>query len=197
MNETLRTTPEKPADKNDEIIPVVDEHDMLIGYKRRGDITHEDIYRVVSLWVINSDGQILLAQRHKNKSHDPNKWGPAASGNVTQEDESYEAAGAKEGEEEIGLDILADDVQTELMAKQFVLDSASKWRFVSQLILARVSAKDFSLKKFTFQPEEVQALTWVDLDELIRDAAENPDKYVPTMAESLELLVQHLQKGGA
>jgi len=195
MSETTSNNPEKVTDKNWEVIPVVDENDRIIGYKRRGEIEHADIYRVVSLWVINSDGQVLLAQRHHDKSHDPLKWGPAVSGTITQEDESYESAGAKEGLEEIGLNILADDVVTELMEKDLQIGDEYKHQFISQPILVRVPANLFPLERFVAQEEEVEQLVWIDLEELLQDVAANPDKYVPSFPRSLAALIDFIRRG--
>jgi isopentenyldiphosphate isomerase len=83
-------------------IIIVNDQDQIIGYKERGTIAQEDIYRVSALWVTNSHGDILLAQRAFTKSHDPGKWGPAVAGTL-DEGETYERNIIKETEEEIGL----------------------------------------------------------------------------------------------
>ena len=56
------------------MIPIVDEHDMILGYKERSELEDSDIIRVVGLWVTDQDGRILLAQRHRDKKRDPLKW---------------------------------------------------------------------------------------------------------------------------
>ena len=48
-------------------IIIVDESDEVIGYKERGTLNPEDIYRVSALSVENSIGQVLLAQRKFTK----------------------------------------------------------------------------------------------------------------------------------
>ncbi len=85
-------------------IIVVDENDKEIGVKERSKITHDDIYRVSGLWLTNSKGEILLAQRSFNKprDNDPGKWGPAVAGTV-DEDETYKENIQKEIKEELGL----------------------------------------------------------------------------------------------
>jgi isopentenyldiphosphate isomerase len=81
---------------------IVNDQDEIIGYKERGTVQLEDIYRVSALWVTNSQGDILLAQRSFNKKHHPGGWGPAVAGTV-DEDESYEENIIKEATEEVGL----------------------------------------------------------------------------------------------
>ena len=46
---------------------IVDENDKKIGLKMRGDIKQKEIYRVSALWIENSKGDVLLAQRSFNK----------------------------------------------------------------------------------------------------------------------------------
>jgi isopentenyldiphosphate isomerase len=54
-----------------ELIPIVNLDDEIIGYKERSEITLQDIYRVSALWIENSKGEILLAQRGFMKKHNP------------------------------------------------------------------------------------------------------------------------------
>ena len=54
-------------------IIIVDEEDNIIGAKERGTLNTKDIYRVSSLRIINSLGEILLAQRSFDKKNDPGK----------------------------------------------------------------------------------------------------------------------------
>ncbi|OGI75966.1 hypothetical protein A3C67_01195 [Candidatus Nomurabacteria bacterium RIFCSPHIGHO2_02_FULL_42_19] len=83
-------------------IPIVDKNDDVIEYRERNDQDANAIYRVSSLWIRNSKGEILLARRAFSKSHDPGKWGPAVAGTV-EEGETYESNIIKEAEEELGL----------------------------------------------------------------------------------------------
>lgn len=83
-------------------IVIVDEDNKVIGSKEREEVQPEDIYRVSGLWITNSRGDVLLAQRSFSKSHDPGKWGPAVAGTV-EEGESYEENVVKEAFEELGL----------------------------------------------------------------------------------------------
>lgn len=83
-------------------IPIVNESDEVIAYKERESIAVEDIYRVSALWVKNSKGESLLAQRAFTKKHSPGKWEPAVAGTV-EEGEDYDSNIIKEIEEELGL----------------------------------------------------------------------------------------------
>lgn len=76
-------------------IPVVNEQDEIIDYKDRSVLDPRDLCHVTGLWVTDSDGNILLAQRSFKKKHDPGIWGPAVSGTV-EEGETYESNIIKE-----------------------------------------------------------------------------------------------------
>jgi isopentenyldiphosphate isomerase len=54
---------------NDPVIILVDENDAIIGAKKRSLVSMAigDIYRITALWVTNSEGAILLAQRSFSK----------------------------------------------------------------------------------------------------------------------------------
>ena len=52
-------------------IIIVNGEDKIIGYKKRGTLDLSDIYRVSALWIQNSKGEILLAQRSFDKKTIP------------------------------------------------------------------------------------------------------------------------------
>ena len=85
-----------------EKIIIVDKNDKIIGYKIRGTLDKNGIYRVSALWITNSLGEILLARRSRKKDKHPLKWGPAVAGTV-EEGETYEQNIVKEAWEELGL----------------------------------------------------------------------------------------------
>jgi len=86
-----------------DLYQIVDDQDNLIGAKPRNEIDFKnDYYRISGLWLTNSKGQILIAQRLLTKDKDPGKWGPAAAGTL-EVGETYESNAYKEADEEIGL----------------------------------------------------------------------------------------------
>src|SRR5687768_11331136 len=97
-------------------IPVVDQQDKIIGFKERDEIDFQkDIFRTASLWITNSQGDVLLAQRKHNKKTDPGKWAEAVGGTV-EGDDSYEATVLREAYEELGL----QNVTPQLGPKQLI-----------------------------------------------------------------------------
>lgn len=58
--------------------------------------------KVAVLWIINDEGEILLAQRAHHKAQDPGVWSPAVTGKL-EAGESFDDALVRETEEEIAL----------------------------------------------------------------------------------------------
>ncbi len=157
---------EKP-EKNRQI---VDENDIVLGSKLQRFVDYsKDIYRVSSLWLTNSSGQILLAQRGIDKNHG-GLWGPAVNGTV-EGVETYLENIVKETEEEIGL----VGVEFEVGPKMY-FDIGGRRLFVQYyLAICDKIVDDFELE------DEVDSVKWVDPEWLARDVVDNPDNYVPSM----------------
>lgn len=90
---------------NREKIQLVDANDKIIGEKRREDLTNNDCWRIISLWITNSKGQVLLQQRAFDKKVLPGVWTAAVEGMVDYGD-SYDITAQREAEEEVGLNNL-------------------------------------------------------------------------------------------
>lgn len=157
-------------------IVIVDEKDNVIGYKDQYEVTQEDIYRVSSLWVTNSRGEILLAKRALNKSHDPGKWGPAVEGTV-DEGENYKANILKEAEEEIGL----KNIEPRLGPKERV---SGEHNFFDQFYILTA---DKPLNEFVIDRGEVDEIRWFSKEDLLKEIQDNPTGFLKTMKQWVEL----------
>lgn len=159
-------------------ILIVDENDNVIGSKDRGILEKDDIYRVSALWITNNDGKILLARRHRSKSHHPRKWGPAVAGTV-EEDETYEKNIIKEAKEELGLNLveftLGPKLKTENEYKHF-----TQWYFFTL---------DKDIKDFKIQEDEVEEVKWFSKEELKKQIEENAEEFLPTMKNYYDVFV--------
>lgn len=148
-------------------IIIVDKNDNVIGSKERGTVDgQKDICRLAGLWLANSKGEALLAQRKFSKKYNPGKWGPAVGGTV-EEDETYESNIYKEAKEEIGL----TDVQF-VKERKFFMATPNKTfcQFFSAVV-------DRPIENFNIQEEEVEAIKWINKDELIEEIKNNPDQF--------------------
>ena len=159
-----------------DIIPIVNENDEIIKYKNRLEIQSEDIYRISGLWVEDSEGQILLAQRSYGKKNNPGKFGPAVAGTV-EKDETYEMNIIKESLEEIGLDNLLP------VKKQKVrVNENNEHNFFCQLFYKIV---DKPTKEFKIKKDELECVKWYTKEDLLIQLNNSPDNFVPNLREML------------
>ena len=160
-------------------ITIVNKNDEVIAYKERADLdVDKDIVRSASLWITNSKGEILLAQRKFDKRTDPGKWAEAVGGTVDNED-SYEDTVYREADEELG-------VKNEMFTigpKQFVAGPPANY-FVQWYY----AVLDWPIEKFVPQVSEVEQIAWWSPDALERDMDEHPEKYIDALPVMLRLL---------
>lgn len=159
-----------------EIITVVDKNDKVIGSKERGTELLDDIYRVVCLWVENSEGKILLAKRASTKVHNPGKWCSAVTGTVAYDD-SYDETMVREAMEELGI----VGAEFHKIIKKFVQTNYKYFAQYYKVIL------DYDLDKFVVQDDEVAEIRWFSELELQQMFHENPEKFVDSMPEVLKI----------
>ncbi len=87
----------------DEMFPVVDEEDRLIGSARRAEVHGNNLrHRAVHILLFNREGEVYLQKRSRWKDRHPLVWDSSAAGHVDA-GEDYDAAAARELREELGL----------------------------------------------------------------------------------------------
>jgi len=163
-----------PTERPKRGIALVNERDEIVGYRNRGETMPEDIYRVSSVWITNSKGEILLAQRSHSKDKDAGKWSAAVSGTI-EEGEEYDDNIVKEAQEELGLTISIGELRKG--PKMFL---RGKNRFFCQWYFLTADISDFILQK-----EEVEAVRWMSKEELSREFAGHPEQFARTAREWL------------
>lgn len=164
---------------SEEII-IVDKNDEVIGYKLRQDIKLGDIYRVAALWLTNSKGEILLAQRALDKQFHPGKWGPAVAGTVAK-GETYQDNIIKEAFEEIGL----KNITFTAGPKKF--NDNSQGHFISHFTQWYLVTIDKKVQDFIVEPKEVIAIHWFTKTEIAQKLAKEPDFFIPNMPYYFQL----------
>lgn len=149
-------------------ISIVDENDQIIGSEEFEKAKKERIYRVAALWITNSHGEILLALRHRNKIHDPLKWGPAVSGTV-EEGESYEQNIKKEAKEELGLEKILPKIGPKIKIED-------EYNYFVQWFTLTT---DKTTGEFKIQEDEVEEIRWFSKEELLNGLASHPENFTP------------------
>lgn len=156
-----------------EAIPVVNKLDEIIWYKSRLDITSEDIYRVSALWIENSQGEILLAQRGFMKRNNPGKWWPAVAGTVDRW-ESYEENIYKEAEEELWIKW----EEFEFVKK--IYNAGPKYFYFCSWYELRLDRK---IEDFVIEYPQVESVRWFQKEEI-----KNMLKHVPEIVSGVEFM---------
>lgn len=90
-------------DLYNEMLPVVDGRDRVVGQERRGVVHERGLrHRAAHVLVFDQVGRLYLQRRSAAKDTHPGKWTSSASGHVDP-GESYEQAALRELGEELGL----------------------------------------------------------------------------------------------
>lgn len=164
-------------------IPIVNEQDEIIGYKKREETTREDIRRIVGLDVFNEKGEVLIAKRNPDKKIDPDVWGPSVAGTV-DEGEDYDSTVLKEAEEEIGL----TNIQPIFIHKYFYETENSR-RWCSRYYVLINSERELHR-----QESEVAELKWITIEDLETWSKEKPEEFIPSIVRTINFIKETHKK---
>ena len=151
------------------LIAIVDENDNVIGAKERTAREPHDIYRVAALWLTNSRGEVLMAQRSPKKRNEPGVWGPAVAGTV-EAGETYETNIVKEIGEEIGLHVKLEDLTRGPHMRNTHPD---RTYFTQWFLLTR----DVELSELTPEKDAVGEIRWFRPSELRALFEAHPERF--------------------
>lgn len=156
---------------------IVNEKDEQIGLKERKDIKKNEMYRVSALWITNSKGEILLAQRAFTKKNSPGKWGPACAGTI-EEGETYESNIVKEAEEELGLKNIPPKKGPKIKN-----DEGEHIYFCQWFILN----KNLNIKDLKIQKDEVEQVGWFKKEKILKNILEHPENFTKNLHQWIKL----------
>jgi isopentenyl-diphosphate delta-isomerase len=137
-----------------ELVDVVDDDDEVVAVVTRAEMRARRLqHRCVFILVRRSDGRVLVHQRSPDKDIWPSAWDLAAGG-VVHSGETWDAAAARELEEEVGV----TGVPLRFIRKQRFAD-----RDVQELACVYTATWDGPV---AFNDGEVVAARWVTTEEL-------------------------------
>lgn len=163
-----------------ERVYVVDKDDNVLGEKWRDELTDEDCWRVISVWVTDKDNKILLQQRSLKLKIGPGNWSAACEGTIEKGDTPLETA-LRELEEELGLQVNAADLRQ--TTKVHYKDPQFGWRIKYGYHLT-IEYREAEL--IHFQKSEVEQVRWYSMTELQKFISKNPTK-LPLASEYRKL----------
>jgi isopentenyldiphosphate isomerase len=166
------------ADKENEILDLVDDDNRVIGRIIRKDVHGNPSlqHRSVHVFVRNSRGDLFLQKRSVRKLIQPGKWDTSVGGHV-EAGQSYEEAAVKEAGEELGINI------ENSAALQFSHEYV--WRSDIETEHVRTFFLDYE-GPFQLQIEEVDEGRFWTIEEL--KAAADSGILTPNLEEELRLL---------
>lgn len=157
------------ADKDDELLQVLDENGKPTGRFEKREIVHGNklYHNEVALWIIDKENKrVLLQRRSPNKKQNPNKLAICA-GHVVGNETIIEAL-KKEAKEELGLDIKDCDVNKLLTIKRA---SPRNHCFIHHYYIC----KAIPIENITIQKEELSEVLYMDYEHLKQLAQQNSD----------------------
>lgn len=153
----------------EEQVVLVDENDAVLGLMNKQE-AHEKgvLHRAFSVFLFNSEGEMLLQKRAKHKYHSPGCWTNAVCSHP-RENETYLEAAQRRLNEELG-------IVTNLEEKFHFIYKAQVGQGLWEHELDFVFVGKYE-SEFHLNPEEVEEIKYINIQELKKDIATNPDLY--------------------
>ncbi|AWI08338.1 NUDIX hydrolase [Ereboglobus luteus] len=173
MQKQNTPSPGAPAQRDDEIFDVVNEHDEVVGRAMRREVHARGLmHRATHVIIGDAQGRVFLQKRSMAKDIAPGRWDSACSGHVDS-GETYEAAAVRELREETGMDAFALGGANPFETL-FTLDpcEANGWEFLRVFRLRSHGPFDFKLN-----PAEIERGEWWTKSDLSRALAEHPKDF--------------------
>src|SRR3989344_5119599 len=141
----------------DEIIDICDEDNNLLNIQKMKSEAHKTglWHRASHIWIYNSNGEILLQLRAKEKPLYPDMWDISAAGHISAGEDPI-TSGLRDVKEEIGLKIKNNEFYYVYFFKF-----------------------DGNINQLKLQKEEVQKIQFLPIDKIEEELNINPEKYVP------------------
>ena len=161
-----------PPTNPNELFDVCDENDQVIGQATRAEVhSHGLVHRAVHIWVWNSQKQLLMHLRSETKDEYPLCYTSSASGHVDA-GEDYETAAHRELSEELQLSGELS-YQTKLPASPQTANEHTVLYFLD------------SDAEPTPDPEEIAAIEFLTVEQVLVKLKQSPEKFSPPFRELL------------
>lgn len=168
----------------DEVI-LVDDKDNEIGVeeKIRAHKEPPKLHRAFSIFIFNTQEQMLLQQRALNKYHSPGLWTNTCCSHP-RPGETSEVAAHRRLAEEMGFDTVLKEAFTFTYKAPFD-NGLTEWEFDHVFI----GDHNGDIQP---DPKEVEGFKWVDVEELQQDVKNRPEDYTPWFKIVLEQVLKHI-----
>ncbi|MBT4904255.1 MAG: isopentenyl-diphosphate Delta-isomerase [Flavobacteriaceae bacterium] len=170
----------------EEKVILVNSNDEPIGLMPKME-AHEKalLHRAFSVFVINSNNELMLQQRALQKYHSPGLWTNTCCSHQRDGEENIEA-GLRRLQEEMGFETPLEYLFNFIYKAPF--DNGLTEHELDHVMLGRYEGKP------SINPEEVASWKWMDIDLIHADLINNPADYTVWFAIIFDRFHNHLKE---
>ena len=170
----------------EEKVILVDQQDRQIGTMEKIEAHAKALlHRAFSIFILNSEGALLLHQRALTKYHSPGLWTNTCCSHQ-REGETSLAAGNRRLMEEMGMEAPLTELFTFIYKAPF--DNGLTEHELDHVMIG------YSNDEPVINLEEVADFKWVSLEKVSKDLKENPADYTVWFAIIFERFYEYTQK---
>ena len=170
-----------------EKIILVDFNDKEIGLCEKIEAHQKALlHRAFSVFLIDKD-KILLQRRALNKYHCGGLWTNSCCSHVRGGESVYDAA-IRRVNEELGINI-SKVLEIGHFIYNFPFDNGLTEYEYDHVLVAEYKGN------VDFNPEEVDSISWVSIEEIKKDLLVNATAYTPWFITSFKMVEEYLNKG--
>lgn len=168
----------------DEYLDVLDENGNKTGKKKlRREIYRDgDWHLAAHVWIVNSNGELLIQKRSADKDSSPGLWDISSACHVVAGEDAIQAA-IRETQEELGISLTRNELKHIMSYKR--LTSHDNGQFVNNgFFEIFIVKKNFDVKDISFQQEEISEVRYIPFQELEerikigdRQYVDHPEEY--------------------
>lgn len=168
----------------EEMVVLINEKDEVLGLMEKQQAHINGLlHRAFSVFLFNTDGEMLLQKRAGEKYHSPNQWTNAVCSHP-RAGESYSDAAKRRLKEELG-------IETQLTEKFHFIYKAkvgeNLWEHELDYVFTGEYEGDYHLNS-----EEVSEVRFISMENLDKELMETPDHFTEWFKIILKEYKQHL-----
>lgn len=168
----------------EEFVVLVNPEDKVLGLMEKQQAHINGLlHRAFSVFLFNSNGEMLLQKRASGKYHSPLKWTNAVCSHPRSE-ETYLEGAKRRVKEELGIDV-------ELSEKFNFIYKADVGNGLWEHELDHVFTGTFE-GEFYLNKDEVEEVRYISLENLNKEISESPDHFTEWFKIILEEYKHHL-----
>ncbi len=170
-----------PAQKDEEILDVVDESNEVIGQEQRSVIHEKELrHRAVHVLLVNGRSELLIQQRSRLKDQLPGKWGSSAAGHLDA-GEDYETCARRELGEELGISAAECEILELKMVGEVEAGPENGFEFVRFYLGVYSGA-------LRTRANEVEATLWIGQEDMRRWLESRPEDFAGSFRQAWQVL---------